>query len=73
MFYSNFRFSFSFRQNLQNSPPEKRCFVRSGGVLFCFYIEMCYWKIKSDLQDGRLLRSKQPDLVYLEYGGVDCV
>ena len=33
-------------------------------------IEMCYREIKSDLQDGKHLRSKQPDLVYQELWGV---
>lgn len=33
-------------------------------------IEMCYREIKSDLQDARILRSKQPDLVYQELWGV---
>ncbi len=33
-------------------------------------LEMCYREIKSDLQDGRILRSKQPDLVYQELWGV---
>ena len=31
---------------------------------------MCYREIKSDLQDGKHLRSKQPDLVYQELWGV---
>jgi hypothetical protein len=33
-------------------------------------IELCYREIKADLQDGLLLRSKQPDLVYQELWGV---
>lgn len=33
-------------------------------------VEMCYREIKSDLQEGRHLRSKQPDLVYQELWGV---
>lgn len=33
-------------------------------------IELCYREIKSDLQDGKILRSKQPDLVYQELWGV---
>lgn len=33
-------------------------------------IEMCYREIKSDLQNGMNLRSKQPDLVYQELWGV---
>lgn len=33
-------------------------------------IEMCYREIKSDLQDGMHLRSKQPELVYQELWGV---
>lgn len=33
-------------------------------------IEMCYREIKSDLQEGKLLRSKQPELVYQELWGV---
>ena len=33
-------------------------------------IEMCYREIKSVLQDGKHLRSKQPDLVYQELWGV---
>ena len=33
-------------------------------------INMCYREIKSDLQEGKHLRSKQPDLVYQELWGV---
>ncbi|MEW9149415.1 transposase [Acinetobacter indicus] len=33
-------------------------------------IEMCYREIKSNLQKGKLLRSKQPDLIYQELWGV---
>ena len=33
-------------------------------------IKMCYREIKSDLQEGKHLRSKQPDLVYQELWGV---
>ena len=33
-------------------------------------IEMCYREIKSDLQEGKHLRSKQPDLIYQELWGV---
>ncbi|QZD32774.1 hypothetical protein ABEKA_0729 [Acinetobacter lwoffii] len=31
---------------------------------------MCYREIKSDLQEGKHLRSKQPDLIYQELWGV---
>ncbi|WP_143218032.1 transposase, partial [Acinetobacter indicus] len=33
-------------------------------------IEMCYREIKSNLQEGKHLRSKQPDLIYQELWGV---
>lgn len=33
-------------------------------------IELCYREIKTNLQDGMLLRSKQPELIYQELWGV---
>lgn len=60
------------RRYITSMIDSKRYPAKEVGQLYMqrWEIEMCYREIKSDLQDGELLRSKQPELVYQELWGV---